>query len=122
MSEQEQAGMEFEPKKLTDKYMMEFLNRIADRDDTRFFKNEIDQFFASRIWRVIEQEASLALAQMFGNMLKQGITQTEIAELTAAIRMMTWWLNLKDNLFAARSRSMDLDPKAPGGESWQDRS
>ena len=99
--------------------MVELFSRVQHHKGFRPWKNEVDQFFKSRIWRIIEEEANLQLGQLFSAMLKPGMSLEEIGEIKAAIRMMSWWLNLESNIFSARMRTMEVDAFSPGGESWE---
>jgi len=119
VNEQEQEP--FKALELSDKVMVDLFTRVSEHDGFRPYKAEVEQFFSSRIWTIIESEGTLKLAQLFNMMLKPGITEREIAEVVASIRMMSWWLNLKSNVFAARQRTMEVDAKTPGGDQWQDQ-
>ena len=108
----------YEPLELTDEYMAGLFERVQQHQGFRPWKNEVEQFFQSRIWKTIEEEATLKLAQLFRAMLKPSMSEAERSEIAAAIRMMSWWLNLENNIFAARTRTMETDALSPGGESW----
>lgn len=111
----------YQPKEFTDEFMIGLFEELEKREGFRPYANEIEQFFSSRIWKLVEQEASSKLAQMFNLLLKTGITEREFTEVASMIRMMSWWLNLKENIVAVRSRTLGVDAVTPGGESWQER-
>lgn len=110
---------EFRPLELTDEVMVELFNRISKNDNYRPYKAEIDAFFQSRIWSIIEQEASVYWAHLFQKLLNA--TREDRPEIVASIRVMAWWMNLEDTLFRARERATSLNAETVGGESWQDR-
>lgn len=110
---------DYVPLEMTDEFMVDLFKRVQEHQGFRPWKNEVEQFFQSRIWKIVEEEATLKLAQLFSSMLKPSMSEVEHAEVAAAIRIMSWWLNLENNIFAARMRTMETDAFSPGGESWK---
>ena len=117
MSENE--PLDVKPLEMTDALMRQFLDLIADDPEFRPYKAEVDQFFERRIWKTIEKQAKMSLATLYRQAAQQHMTLGLHAEISSAIWAMQWWLNLRDNMFAARERATGLAAQQAGGESWQ---
>ncbi|HDZ38247.1 MAG TPA: hypothetical protein ENH62_08185 [Marinobacter sp.] len=115
MSESES---EFEGVALTDEFMQQLFDNIAHHESYKPYKGELEQFFRSRIWQIIQEETAPILAGMFISLLKTPMTESRHAEIASAINIMRYWLNLENNMFAARERALSLGAKQAGGESW----
>lgn len=111
--------LDVNPIEMTDDMMQEMFEAIAYDPEFRPWKGEVDQFFDSRIWKVIEKAAQMRLANLYRNAAKPGIDPILHARITGAIYNAEWWLNLRDNVFAARERATSLDAQQAGGEPWQ---
>lgn len=113
MSESEYEGVE-----LTDEFMRQLFDNIAHHTSYRPYKGELEQFFRSRIWQIIQEETKPILAGMFISLLKTPMTESRHAEIASAINIMRYWLNLEGNMFAARERATSFDAQQVGGEPW----
>ena len=107
------------PFQMTDELMQQMFQVIADDPEFRPYRAEVEQFFESRIWKAIEKSAQMRLANLYRNAAKPGIDPLVHARITGAIYNGEWWLNLRDNIFAARERATGLDAQQVGGQSWQ---
>lgn len=110
--------LDVKPLEMTDELMRKLFATIAEDPEFRPWKAEVDGFFGSRIWETIEREGQMLLAGLYRQAATTPMTPGRHAEITAAIRMMEWWLNLRNNVFAARERATGLDAQQVGGESW----
>lgn len=121
MTENENAeGNGYEPLAITDEYMQRLFDGIAEHKDFKPYKSELEQFFLSRIWRIIEEEAKPILAGMYISLAQKGpMSEVERAEIASAINIMRYWMNLENNLFAARVKGTSLSAEQVGGESWK---
>ena len=114
----ENEPLDVNPLEMTDELMLKLFTLVAEDPEFRPHKGEVDQFFQSRIWKAIEHEAQMRLANLYRNAAQPGINPAVHARITGAIYTQEWWLNLRDNVFAARERATGLDAQQVGGESW----
>lgn len=110
--------LDVSPLDMTDELMQKLFALVAEDPEFRPHKGEVDQFFESRIWKAIEHEAQMRLVTLYRNAAQPGINPVLHARITGAIYSQEWWLNLRNNVFAARERATGLDAQTAGGESW----
>lgn len=111
----------YAPKVLTAEYMKELFEGVAHHKNYKPYKSELEQFFRSRIWMIIQEETRPVVAGMYIALSQKPMSDIERATIASSINIMLYWLNLENNIFAARERSLSLSDEQVGGESWQDR-
>lgn len=112
-------SLDVKPLEMTDELMRQFLDLVAEDPEFRPYKAEVDQFFESRIWKTIEKHARMKVAVLYRQAAQQHMTLGLHAEITSAIYIMEWWLNLRSIIFVARERASGLNAQEVGGQSWQ---